>query len=297
MSLHLEMTDEEFTEEMTHRVVKFGARSPESREALRFSKRHPNSKLLKIARFKIGELERFDVENGLASPWVRVLHFLDEEVFDRLRLGSIGQVATVTGFVLAILFLSDRTRSWFGGPARTPPATVISDNALIAMANQSPSPFDEWLNKELVKALESPQVRQSLTKSLSQSPAAPTIPVALSGPSLVIALKAAFEQDVSFKLPLAGGTDEELTQQLQATLGSSDLSTDQKARIQQWLDTAEDRAALLQLWKAERDSASAQAKARSALAAWLESPAARAAFETKRTPASEPTSPPDPLEK
>ena len=294
MSLHLEMTDEEFTEEMTYRVVKFGARSPESREALRFCKRHPNSKLLKIARFKIGEQERFDVENGLASPWVRVLHFLDEEVFDRLRLGSIGQVATVTGFVLAILFLSDRTRSWFGGPARTPPATVISDNALIAVANQSPSPFDEWLNKELVKALESPQVRQSLAKSL---PLPPAIPAAPSGPALLAALKAAFESDASVKLPLTSGTDEELTQQLQTTLGGSDLPAEKKARIQQWLDNAEDRAALLHLMKAELDSASVQAQARSALAAWLESPAAKAVWEPKQSAPSEPTSPPAPTGK
>ncbi len=294
MSLHLEMTDEEFTEEMTHRVVKFGARSPESRDALRFCKRHPNAKLLKIARFKIGEQERFDVENGLASPWVRVLHFLDEEVFDRLRLGSIGQVATVTGFVLAILFLSDRTRSWFGGPAKLPAQTVISDQALIAVANQSPSPFDEWLNKELVKALQSPQVRQSLAQALPQAPIVPPAPATPSGPALVAALRAAFEKDASFKLPLAGGTDEELTQQLQATLGSSDLPAEKKARIQQWLDNAEDRAALLRLMKAELDSASAQAKARAALAAWLESSAAKAVWEPKPSAPSDPLSPPAP---
>lgn len=285
MSLHADMTEEEFTEEMTHLVVKYGARSPESREALRFGKRHPNAKLLKIARFKIGEQERFDVENGLAGPWVRVLHFLDEEVFDRLRLGSIGQVAAVTGLVLSILFLSDRTRSWFGGPAKTPAPTVISDHALIAVANQSPSPFDAWLNRELVKAIESPQVRESLTRTLHVTPAAP------AGPDAITVLRAAIMQDAAFVISLSGGSDEELAQRVQSTLDLADLPEEQKARIQKWMTDEVDRAAVMRLLRAELSSDVTRTQAQSALAAWLESPAAKAALEAKPVPDTGVTTP------
>ena len=285
MSLQAEMTEEEFTEEMTHLVVKYGARSPESREALRFSKRHPNPKLLKIARFKIGEQERFDVENGLASPWVRVLHFLDEEVFDRLRLGSIGQVVAVTGLVTAILFLSDRTRTWFGGPAKTPAPMVMSDKALIAVANQSPSPFDEWLNQELVKAIESPQVRESLRRTLQVAPRA------AARPDVTALLRAAIMQDAALEIPLTGGSDEELSKQLQITLDRSDLSEEQQARVQEWVGNDVDRALLMRLIRAELNSDATRAQARSALAAWLDSPVAKAALEAQPSPPADLTTP------
>ena len=180
MSLHAEMLEQEFTEEMTHRVVRHGSRSPEARAALRFAKRHPNSKFLKIARFKIAEQERFDVENGLASPWVRVLHFLDEEVFDRLRLGSIGQVLAVSGFVLAILFLSDGARSLFRSPE--PPTRGPSDAALEALSKRDPSPVEEWIRRELTNALDSPEVRSRFQAALVPPSSAAAAPVPTDGP-------------------------------------------------------------------------------------------------------------------
>lgn len=277
MSLHAEMTEEEFTEEMTHRVVKYGARSPESREALRFSKKHPNSKLQKIARFKVSEQERFDIENGLASPWVRVLHFLDEEVFDRLRLGSIGQVVSVTGLVLSILFLSDRTRSWFGN-APTTASQGIRDEQLLVKAMESPSPADEWLNRKLIEAINSQPVQDALSRSLQQSPTNTLAPV------LIATLKSSIAKDGSLKMPLAVESDEELLTRLRSTLAGSRLSDDGKAKVQQWLDNPEDRAALLGLIRADMESESVQSKAKAAMSAWLDSPVAQAALESLQEP-------------
>lgn len=274
MSLHAEMTEEEFTEEMTHRVVKYGARSPESREALRFSKRHPNSRLQKIARFKISEQERFDIEHGLASPWVKVLHFLDEEVFDRLRLGSIGQIVAVTTMVLSILFLSDRSRAWFGGTPSQP--TGVHDNELLLRAMDSPSPADEWLNKKLIEAINSKPVHEALSRTMQ------TAPDAELATHWITALQSAIQKDGSLKLSLSEESNDELQARLRATVSGDRLSVEHKSKAQAWLDNPDDRAVLMELMRAELQGEAVQTRLRGSLAEWLGSPLAKTAIESAK---------------
>lgn len=240
MSLHADIHEDEFSEEMTHRVVRYGARSPESREGLRFAKRHPNSKLLKIARFKIAEQERFDIENGLASSWVRTLHFLDEEVFDRLRLNSIGQVVAVTSLVLGILFLSDRARSW-STPAKAPRGP--SDQALMAAAETSPSPVDEWLRKKLADAIESPDFQDRLKTRLGEAvvvrppdlqDTAARITAALIAPEAV----ATAEKSIP---PLSPATGEQLLLELEQQLSQAPLEAGAMAALRSILDNPAQR--------------------------------------------------------
>jgi len=241
MSLHAEMLEQEFTEEMTHLVVRHGARSPEARAALRFAKRHPNPKFLKIARFKVAEQERFDVENGLASPWVRVLHFLDEEMFDRLRLNSIGQVFAVTGLVLGILFLSDRARSWFHPSA--PDGRKPSEKAIQAVAHSDPSPVDQWVRDEITKALSAPEVRERVL-ALFPANGIPSGP----GPLLAeILRRPECLRPLADSLAATGMTDEELRARLTKALAKTSEGTEVRAALQKALDDDATRQVLVQV--------------------------------------------------
>ncbi len=239
MSLHAEMLEQEFTEEMTHRVVRHGARSPEAREALRFAKRHPNPKFLKIARFKVAEQERFDVENGLASPWVRTLHFLDEEVFDRLRLNSIGQVVAVTGLVLGILFLSDRTRSWFHpdeAEGRKP-----AERAIRAVAHGDPSPVDQWVRDEILKALASPEVRDQVHMLLPAN----ALPAGSASFLADVLRRSVCLQPLAESQASVGTDDEEFRMRLTRALEKSGDSVEIRAMLQKALDDEATRQKLL----------------------------------------------------
>lgn len=243
MSLHAEMLEQEFTEEMTHLTVRHGARSPEARAALRFAKRHPNPRFLKIARFKVAEQERFDVENGLASPWVRVLHFLDEEMFDRLRLNSIGQVLAVTGLVLGILFLSDRARSWFHPSA--PEGRKPSEKAILAAAHGDPSPVDQWVREEITKALTSPEVRE---RALALFPASAIPSGGGPGPLLAEVLqRPECLQPLADSLAATAATDEELRARLAKALDRAGEGTEVRAALQKALDDDATRRVLVQI--------------------------------------------------
>jgi hypothetical protein len=146
-------------------------------------------------RFKIAQQERFDVDHKLAGPWVRMLHFLDEEVFDRFRLNSIGQVLSVTACMIGIFVVSDGARNLLLTNQTGESKLKISDAALLESAKSNPSSVDEWVNQVFARALNNPefqrQLKLKIEQTLSEEPdvAATTTPVtpaiANAGPSNV----------------------------------------------------------------------------------------------------------------